>query len=131
MFLLKPLIHKKDGFTLVEVIVAVVLLSLLAALALRLVSSSHLMNQTTGQRLDAVNIAQKYMEEYRRLDIRSMSPPVTHPETPPSGIPYIVTVDWPEPITLSQKTVELAVYVSWTDSYSKPHGYGIKSHRNL
>lgn len=131
MFLLKPLIYKKDGFTLVEVIVAVVLLSLLAALALRLVSSSHLMNQTAGQRLDAVTIAQKYIEEYRRLNVKNMSPPVNHTETPSSGINYSVKVEWPQPITSSQKIVELAVYVSWLDGYSRPHSYGIRSHRNL
>lgn len=109
---------KKDGFTLVELLAAILLLSLVIIIFLNIFSNSINLSQKVEEKLTATNIAEKVLNTVRRGD-PSISLGIHYYESKVNGRTYYSVVDITQPeyeSKLGLKRVYVKVYSS--ENYS-------------
>ncbi len=117
-----PFLSKEEGFTLVEAVVSVLLLSVSIMVAFAILASTIRMNDSAGKEMAAAALAQEYIEKYRKIPLNSSGGSVTDLPRDINGTTYEARVVWPE-FNPALKTVEISVYVDWTDRFGVGREY--------
>ncbi len=127
---MKPLDANEEGFTIVETVVSMVILSAVILVTFSMLASTIILIENTETKITAAGLAQEYMENWQKIKIESDTDFPSATRTIDETI-YTISASWTKPVDPSLKMVEMIVDVSWTDRSSNTQKYSLVVEREL